>query len=283
MLSLSIVYGILSAITWGAGDFAGGLATRKLGAYRAVFYADFLGLLALLLVVLVRPEEIPPLSSLVIAGVAGMLGSVGLMVLYYSMAKGQMSIAAPVSALFAAALPVLVSILTEGWPTLLQLIGFGLALTAVWLISQGDSLHRLHLDHLSDLRLPLLAGLGFGSYFILMHYATEGVSSTFWPMIASRTAGTLMLLGFVLAQRQGFGVPRDAWGVVFANGMLDVGGNFFYLLALRAGRLDISAILSSLYPGSTVILAWVFLKERISRSQWVGIFIALIAIALFSL
>jgi len=282
LLSLSIVYGILSALTWGAGDFAGGLAARKLGTYRAVFYADFLGLLALVLVVIFSPEEFPPISSLVIAGVAGMLGSVGLLTLYHSMAKGQMSIAAPVSALFAAALPVFVSAFTQGLPTLIQFIGFGLALSAVWMISQGDSLHRFHLEHLSDLRLPLLAGLGFGSYFILMHYATEGVSSTLWPMIASRVAGTLMLFVFVLAQRQGFSVSRDSWGVVFANGMLDVGGNFFYILALRTGRLDISAVLSSLYPGATVFLAWIFLKERISRLQWTGILIALIAIALFS-
>lgn len=283
MLSLSIVYGILSALTWGAGDFAGGLAARKLGAYRAVFYADLLGLLALVLVVMFRPEELPPVSSLLIAGLSGMLGSVGLLILYHSMAKGQMSIAAPVSALFAALLPVLVSAFTQGLPTLLQFLGFGLALSAVWLISQGDASHRFHLERLSDLRLPLLAGLGFGSYFILMHYATEGVASTFWPMIASRTAGTLMLFVFVLMQREVFSVSRGAWGVVIANGLLDVGGNFFYLLALRAGRLDIAAILSSLYPGSTVILAWVFLKERISRLQWIGILLALIAIALFSM
>ncbi|MFT3890524.1 MAG: EamA family transporter [Anaerolineales bacterium] len=283
MLSLSIIYGILSALTWGAGDFAGGLATRKLDAYRAVFYADLLGLLALIVVVIVSPEEIPPLSSLLIAGLAGMLGSVGLLILYYSMAKGQMSIAAPVSALFAAALPVFVSAVTQGLPSLIQFIGFGLALSAVWLISQGDSAHRFHLERLSDLRLPLLAGLGFGSYFILMHYATVGVSSTFYPMIASRTAGTLMLLVFVIAQRKGFRVERSAWGVVIANGMLDVTGNLFYIFALHTGRLDIAAILSSLYPGATVILAWVFLKEKIARPQWTGIAIALVAIALFSL
>ena len=282
MPSLSIVYGILSALTWGAGDFAGGLAARKLGAYRAVFYADLIGLLALVAVVLVRPEEIPPMNSLLVAGLAGMLGSVGLIILYYSMAKGQMSIAAPVSALFAAVLPVLVSAVTQGLPTSVQFIGFGLALGAVWMISQGDASHRFHLERLADLRLPLLAGLGFGSYFILMHYATEGVPSTFYPMIASRTAGTLMLFFFVLAQRQGFGVPRNAWGVVLANGMLDVGGNFFYLLALRAGRLDIAAVLSSLYPGSTVLLAWMFLREKISRPQWAGILLALAAIVLFS-
>jgi drug/metabolite transporter (DMT)-like permease len=276
------LYGLLSALIWGAGDFAGGLATRKLGAYRAVFYADLLGLLALILVILFRPEKLPPLLSLSIAGLAGMLGSVGLLTLYFSMAKGQMSIAAPVSALFAAALPVLVSVFTEGLPTFIHFIGFGLALSAIWLISQGDASHRFHLERLSDLRLPLLAGLGFGSYFILMHYATEGVSSTFYPMIASRTAGTLMLFVFVLRQRETFSIQRDAWGVVLANGTLDVGGNFFYLLALQAGRLDMAAVLSSLYPGATVILAWVFLKERISRWQWAGIFVALIAITLFS-
>jgi len=279
---LSIFYGILSALSWGAGDFAGGLATRKLGTYRAVFYSDFLGLLALFLVIVFYHEEIPSVSSLILAGVGGMLGSVGLMALYYSMAHGQMSIAAPVSALFAAVLPVIVSIFTEGLPTRIHFVGFGLALTAIWLISQGDSAHRFHLDRFSDLRLPLLAGLGFGSYFILTHYATIGISSTVWIMIASRSAATLMLLAFVLARRESFTVPRDAWGVVLPNAMLDVGGNLFYILALQSGRLDISAILSSLYPGATVALAWAFLKERISRPQWAGILIALMAIALFA-
>ncbi len=282
LFSFTILYGILSALTWGAGDFAGGLATRKIGAYRAVFYSELLGLLVLFLVVEFLHEEVPPVPSFVIAGAGGMVGSLGLIILYYSMARGQMSIAAPVSALFAAVLPVLFSAFTQGLPAFIQFIGFGLALTAIWLISQGDSPHRLRMDRLADLRLPLLAGLGFGSYFILMNYATEGISSTFWLMIASRSAGMVMLFVFVLARREVFGVPRGTWGWLWGNAIFDVGGNFFYLMALQVGRLDISAILSSLYPGATVILAWVFLKERISRPQWIGIFIALTAIALFS-
>jgi len=279
---LSIINGILSALSWGTGDFAGGLATRKLGPYRAVFFCDFLGLLLLFFVNIFYREAMPPTSSLILAGLAGMTGSVGLMILYYSMAHGKMSIAAPVSALFAAAIPVIVGALIQGLPTLVQVIGFGLALLAVWLISQGDTLNRLPLDHLSDLRLPLLAGLGFGSFFILMHYATEGISSTVWPMIASRFAATIMLFVLVLVQRESFSVQRDAWGVVLVNATLDVGGNLFYLLALQTGRLDISAILSSLYPGITVLLAWIILKERISHSQWAGILVALLAIALFA-
>jgi len=279
---LSIINGILAALSWGAGDFAGGLASRKLGAYRAVFFSDLLGLFALFIVNAFYREEMPSTSSLVIAGIAGMGGSVGMMILYYSMAHGQMSIAAPVSALFAAALPVIVGAFTQGLPTFIHFIGFGLALLAIWLISQSDAADRFHVDRLSDLRLPLLAGLGFGSYFIIMHYATEGITATVWPIITSRFAATVMLLVIVLARRESFSVQRDAWGVVVVNAMLDVGGNFFYLFALQFGRLDISAILSSLYPGATVILAWLLLKERITRSQWAGILTALTAIALFT-
>jgi len=280
---LSIINGILAALSWGAGDFAGGLASRKLGAYRAVFFSDLLGLFALFLVNAFYREEMPSTSSLVIAGIAGMGGSVGMIILYYSMAHGQMSIAAPVSALFAAVLPVVVGAFTQGLPTFIHFIGFGLALLAVWLISQSDAADRFHVDRLSDLRLPLLAGLGFGSYFIIMHYATNGISSTVWPIITSRFAATVMLLVIVLARRESFSVQRDAWGVVLVNAILDVGGNFFYLFALQFGRLDISAILSSLYPGATVLLAWIFLKERITRTQWAGILTALMAIALFAI
>lgn len=278
-----IISGIFSALSWGAGDFAGGLAARKIGTYRTVFFADLLGLLVLVAVNIFYREALPPISSLLLAGIAGICGSIGLMILYYSMANGQMSVAAPVSALFAAALPVIVGAFTQGFPTLIQFIGFGLALLAVWLISQSDSEKRFHLDHLSDLRLPLLAGLGFGTYFIIMHYATEGISAKIWPMIASRSIATVMLLVLMFIRRESFIIQGSVWGALFANGTLDVGGNFFYLLALQFGRLDISAILSSLYPGATVILAFLILKERISRTQWISIFTALAAIVLFTL
>jgi drug/metabolite transporter (DMT)-like permease len=102
-------------------------------------------------------------------------------------------------------------------------------------------------------------------------------------MIASRLAGTLLLLLVVLIRREPFAVSRDAWTVVIFNAVLDVGGNFFFILASRSGRLDIASILSSLYPGSTVLLAWLLLKERISFWQWLGIAAALASIVLFTL
>ncbi len=278
---LSILYGIASALSWGAGDFAGGLSSRKVGAYRAVFYADFFGLLVLIAAYFIYPETLPAARVIWVSAIGGMLGTVGLLILYYSLTKGQMSIAAPVSALFAAVLPVIVGSITEGLPGLFQLIGFVLALAAVWLISQGDG--SFHISRLSDLRLPVLAGLGFGCYFIFLHSATQDTTAILWPMIISRVAGTLLVLAFVLARREPLSVPRGAWDVVLINATLDLAGNFFYLLASRAGRLDIAAVLSSLYPGATVILAWLLLKERITRWQMAGILLALGAITLFTL
>jgi drug/metabolite transporter (DMT)-like permease len=278
---LSIIYGILSAASWGSGDFAGGLSSRKVGPYRAVFYADFFGLVILVLALIIYRETFPSTSGWINSLLGGALGSVGLLILYYSLSIGQMSIAAPVSALFAALLPVIVGAITEGLPGPLQLIGFTLALSAVWLISQGDG--TFHISRLSDLRFPILAGVGFGSYFIFIHNAASDPNSFLWPMIISRVAGTVMLFFIVLARREAFAVPHDAWRVVIFNATLDLAGNFFYILASKAGRLDIAAVLSSLYPGSTVILAWLLLKEHISGTQMIGILLAFAAIFLFAI
>jgi drug/metabolite transporter (DMT)-like permease len=280
---LSIIYGIISAVSWGAGDFSGGLAARKMGTYRAVFWGDLLGLLIILPIALFLHEPVPAAHAVLIASIGGMLGSVGLLVLYYSLSIGKMSIAAPVSALFAALLPVIVGLFTQGLPTPNQFAGFAFALAAVWLISQGNTDEKFQLKHLSDLRLPILAGLGFGCYFIFVHYASKESASVIWTMVASRLAGTLMLLMVVLVRRDTFSVQRDAWVLVFLNGALDLGGNLFFILASQTGRLDVSSVLSSLFPGSTVLLAAIFLKERIFPRQWLGIAAALVAIILFTI
>jgi len=280
---LPILYGLFSALSWGSGDFAGGLASRKLGAYRAVFWADLLGLLIILPVAAIYWEPFPSVEVLVNSAMGGALGSVGLLVLYYSLTVGKMSIAAPVSALFAALLPVMVGLFTQGLPTLAQFAGFGFALAAVWLTSQGHWDEKFQIKHLADLRLPILAGIGFGCYFIFVHYASKDSGSILWTMIASRVAGTLLSSVVVLARRESFSVQRDAWLVVLFNATLDLAGNFFYILASQAGRLDVSAVLSSLFPGSTIILASIVLKERITRPQAIGIVLAFVAILLFTI
>ncbi|MCK6582299.1 MAG: EamA family transporter, partial [Anaerolineales bacterium] len=147
---LSIIFGLLSALSWGAGDFTGGLAARKVGAYRSVFYAEVIGVLFLFIVLAIVNEPFPDRRAQTFALLAGAFGTVGLMLLYHSMTLGLMSVAAPVSALLAAVLPVLVGIFTEGIPGTLTLIGFGFALFAVWMVSQSEDGVKDILSHLSD-------------------------------------------------------------------------------------------------------------------------------------
>jgi drug/metabolite transporter (DMT)-like permease len=279
---LSILFGLSAALTWGAGDFTGGLASRKTGAYRAVFYSEAIGILFLFIILGISAEPIPGLRIWLISMVAGAIGTSGLILLYQAMTTGLMSVAAPVSALLAASLPVLVGIFKEGVPKILTVLGFGFAFFAIWMISQSKGGVTDIVAHLSDLKLPLLAGIGFGSYFVLMHEATS-TGATIWPMVASRFGGMLLISAYMLITHVSWKVKdTSAWPMLTLNGILDISGNIFFILAGQAGRLDVSAVLSSLFPGATVVLAWIFLKERLSRNQWIGIFSALVAIVLMT-
>lgn len=279
---LSVFYGLLAAIGWGAGDFTGGLAARKTGAYRAVFYAEVIGVFVLLVTTLFLDEPVPGLRVWALSMLAGAFGTVGLILLYQAMTLGLMSIAAPVSALLAATLPVFAGVITEGLPDVPTLIGFGFALFAVWMVSQGEGGIKDILTHLSDLKMPLLAGIGFGLYFVVMHEATSG-GATVWPMVASRSGGMTLIIVFMFVTRQSWKLETAAIPVVSLNGILDITGNLFFILAGQAGRLDVASVLSSLFPGATVVLAWVFLHERLTRNQWIGIASALVAILLMTL
>ena len=277
---IPILLGLASAFSWGAADFTGGLVSRKTGAFRAVLLGETVGLLLLVPATLAVGERMPGLGSMAQAALAGALGTLGLVLLYHAMATGTMSIAAPVSALMTAILPVVVGSFSEGFPGPLTFVGFAFALAAVWLVSQSKDGVKDVLSHISSLRLPLLAGVGFGCYFVLIHSAAR--DSTWWPMVASRAAGWLVIGLFMLSRGEGLKAPHGIWPIIILNGILDVGGNAFYILAGHIGRLDVSAVISSLYPGATVLLAWIVLKERLSRTQWLGIGAALIGIVLLA-
>jgi drug/metabolite transporter (DMT)-like permease len=280
---LSIFYGLLAALGWGAADFSGGLASRKASAYQAVLYAEFIGIPIILIALLFVDEALPPLRSWIFAMSAGAIGTLGLTLLYRAMAEGVMSIAAPVSALLAAVFPVVVGMFIEGLPGWATVLGFVFALFAVWMVSQGEGGVTDILAHLSDLKLPLIAGMCFGSYFILMHDATSD-GTAFYPMLASRTGGTIFIIAYMFISRSPWKVQnKSAWWLIALNGTMDIGGNLFFILSGQTGRLDVASVLSSLFSGVTVILAWIILKERLSATQWIGVASAFVAIVLMTI
>jgi drug/metabolite transporter (DMT)-like permease len=274
--SISVLFGLISAVTWGAGDFNGGLAAKRSNPYGVVMIAHVISLCLLVVLALAVGDPLPQPTEWLWGGAAGICGAIGLVLLYRALASGQMSVAAPLSALVAAALPVLVGFFADGLVDWLTFAGFALALLAVWFVSGGAGLAF----DLKSFLMPVIAGVSFGAFFIFVHYASS--VSTLWPLVAVRIVSITSIFLFSLITRQEWIPARESWLPIFLSSILDTAGNAFYVLSAQTGRMDVAAVLGSLYPGSTVLLAWFILKERVSRWQMVGILAALVAIVLIT-
>lgn len=267
---------LLAAASWGGGDFSGGFATKQASVFRVVAIAHGAGLAAIIAMALVTGEPVPPASSLGWGAFAGFIGAFGIAALYRALAVGRMGVVAPVAAVVTGVLPVLLGAYTDGMPDRLQLGGFALALASIWLLAGSNETANSR----SGIGLAALAGVMFGLFLIAGKQA--GAHGIFWPLVAARVVSTC-LMGAVL-----FFLPRDSrplrpvlWAMVL-SGLLDSVGNALFIAATRHGRLDVAAVLSSLYPATTVLLARFLLKERIAKWQGVGIVCALLSVALIS-
>lgn len=268
--SLSAACGISSAVAWGAGDFSGGVASRKSNEFTVVLFSQLIGTLFLVGLVLFSAENIPSMKSLVFGAIGGGFGAIGLAALYRAFACGRMGIVAPVSAVITAIMPIVYTFFNQGLPGNIQVIGFALALTAVWLIAHVKGDAGLNPQ---EMILPVVAGLGFGLYFIFLGVAAK--ESVTWPLLTARGASLTIVSIFFLMKKDA-GLPsRAQLPLIALTGILDVGGNAFFAVAVHLGRLDISATLSSLYPAITVLLAWTILKERLVPQQWCGVIVAI--------
>jgi drug/metabolite transporter (DMT)-like permease len=274
---LTVLFGLSASLSWGAGDFSGGLATRRSNAMSVVIAAYILGFALLIAVALLWSEPFPTALDLAWGSVAGLAGAVGLVAFYQALSVGRMGITAPVAGMLSVTLPVIFSALFIGLPNLFQLTGFVLALIAVLFISRPERAK----GRPEGLGLALLAGLGFGSFFILIDQISP--HAIFWPLAAARLSSILFILAIVLLRRQEVLPKKAVFPFVLLAGTLDAAGNVFFVLATHSGRLDVAAVLSTLYPAVTVLLASIFLKERVTRFQAIGIVVALIAIPLISI
>lgn len=275
--TLSIIYGLASAIVWGAGDFCGGLATRRANVYRVVLLAHGLGVLIMVGCALLFNEQAPTQRDLFYGVTGGIAGLVGLLAFYQGLSQGSMGVTAPVAAIVTAVIPILVGAVKEGAPPPLQLLGFGVALTAVWLLAGRV---RLGTIPWRAFQLPILAGTGFGLFYVLFDNVSEG--SVFWPLTGARVASVL-ILGIIVSKEPRKGFPtRSQWPIIGLAGLFDAFGNVFFVLAAQAGRLDIASVLSSLYPATTLLLARFLLNERLSPSQRWGAGLAMLALMMIA-
>ncbi len=273
---LTVIFGLAASLCWGSGDFNGGLASRRSSAYSVVIAAYMVGFVLLIALALLWREPFPSTRDLVWGGVAGLAGATGLIAFYSALAVGSMGIVAPVSAVLTAAIPATFSVIIAGLPTALQLGGFVLALIAIGLISRPERAR----GRPRGIGLALLSGCGFGCFFVLISRVNP--SETYWPLAMARFTSVIFLLALAWIRRQPMLPGRAVVPLILLAGVLDAIGNAFFVLAAHSGRLDIAAVLSSLYPAATVLLAALLLRERVTRIQAIGILIALVAVPMIS-
>ena len=276
--TVAVICGLASALAWGSGDFAGGLASRKANTMVVVLYSQLLGGLVLLGLTPVFADHAPDLRQLLSGVLAGGFGVGGLVCLYQGLSSGRMGLVAPLSAVVTAVIPILVSFLIDGAPTPLRMGGLGVALGAVWLLSSPAGTLRIQKG---ELRLSLLAGTGFGLFFILMDHASG--EAVLWPLLASKIGAVTVMLILLIATRRLALPPVGQWGFIALAGILDASGTAAFTVATHLGRLDVSTVLSSLYPATTILLAWLVFRERLDQRQWAGVLVAGAALVMIAL
>ena len=273
-----ILLGLASAASWGAADFSGGVATKRTNVYSVIIFSQLVAAVFLIGLAVLLSAHIPAPDDIKLGTIAGISGAIGLIFLYRGLAGGSMVVVAPIAALVTAIIPVFFGIINEGLPSGAQLLGFMLALTGVWLLSKTGSKSKINVR---EITYPLIAGLFFGLFFILIDQLSG--NAILWPLAAARIGSVVVIIVIALTMRVRELPAVSQFPIIAIAGLLDVGGNVFFALATTFGRLDIAAVLASLYPVSTVLLAYSILKERLTIWQWFGISLALVAVVLISL
>jgi drug/metabolite transporter (DMT)-like permease len=274
----------MAAASWGGSDFVGGLGARRASALLIVASGQILSFALFAALCLGWRLALPGPFAIAYALAAGFVGSLALALFYRALAIGAMGLTAALTGLLTALVPVVYSLLRNGLPGPLVLTGLATGLAAIWLITHASAAGGLRREAArgpaSSLVLAILAGTGFGAQLILIKMAGEG--SLLWTMTFVRAAGVAALLLVILLRP-----PRRPWTGFwqpgFPAGLLDSIGIVFYIEATRFGRLDAAAVVCSLYPAGTILLAALLLHERPSPRQVAGMALALGAVMLLSL
>ena len=271
---MGIVLALGAAVAYGLSDFIGGLASRRttpwpvalLGAVGALAGASLLSLVVV---------GDPTTADLLWGAASGLGSGVGTVFLYRGLANGRMAVVAPVSAVGAAVVPVVVGVATGERPSTLIAVGIAVALPGIWLVARvpdtaGD-------DRTGGLGDGILAGLGFGVLFVALGQVPDGAG--FWPLAASQAAALVTVCAIAVALRAPW-VPTarsELWGGV--AGLVATCAVLMFLLATQTDLLTVAAVLTSLYPAFTILLAAVVLREHIYRAQGLGLVLCGAAVA----
>jgi drug/metabolite transporter (DMT)-like permease len=264
-------------VLWGISDFGGGVLGRRAPIFGVLLATQSVGFAIASLGLLVQPEPMLAGPDLGLSLLAGGLAAIGVGSLYRGLAVGRMGVVAPVTAVLTATTPAVIGIAWQGFPGPIVFVGFALAIVAVVIVSvvPDDIVGRP-----AGLGYALVGGLTLGLLGVVL--SRIGIQHAFAPLAMMRGLELVLFVTVVVGLRLPWRMPRSTVPLVVLVGLVDVIGNLAFLTAARTGDLSIAAVLSSLYPVITVILAAALLRERITRSHAAGVGLAFVAIALIT-
>ncbi|MGD9999131.1 MAG: EamA family transporter [Ilumatobacteraceae bacterium] len=277
---MSILLALSSAVVYGVADWCGGRASRFHPSVIVTLIGQVVSFVLILLAVLVIGTPVPAFPTFAWGLGAGAAGAVGLTCLYYAFANGAMTVVAPISAVVGAGLPAVVGLALGERPEPIAYVGIAIAIASVALVSGAIGHHERPTSR-RIMGFAVAAGTGFGLLFVGLERTDP--DSGMWPLVAARSSSVPLLVALALLSRVRVGPDRRVLAVAVVAGALDMAANVFYLEAVRGGLLSVVGVVSSLYPASTVALAFAIDRERVNRWQAIGMTAAAGALVMVTL
>jgi drug/metabolite transporter (DMT)-like permease len=271
---------VASALLIGGADFMGGVLSRRASAVRVAAIAQTAGLVLAIPAALLVDWERVRLADVAWSVAAGVSVAIGLVLFYIAMARGQISLVAPVTAVIGAIVPVAYAIGGGERPGVIAVVGIALAVAAIGLVAAAPSESPTLSQRIGALPLAVGAGVLFGLFYVCLSRPSDDAG--LWPVPILRTASAIVLIGLALATTRGLAVRRSLATPIAAIGALEVAAGVAVLLALQRGPVSVASVLASLYPVTTTFLAAMLLRERLRGLQLAGVALALAAVVLIS-
>jgi uncharacterized membrane protein len=275
----AVLLGAFAAAFYGAADFLGGIATRRAAMLAVTAVSQSVGLVCLLVVLPFFPGHQTP-TTIAWSVLGGVCGGIGIALLYHALSIGRMGVVSPITAVLAAAFPVVVGIVRGDGLRWFQIAGIVVAMLAIGLISFSREESGEREIATAGVKEAIASGLAIGVFLLLLGASGHGVGLNSLLMARLGSIGFLLLLA--AATRTNVLPRNNTLPIVVASGAIDMLANVLFVLAAQTGRLAVAAVITSLYPASTVFLARAFLKERLQTSQKFGVALALLGVALIA-
>jgi drug/metabolite transporter (DMT)-like permease len=276
---MPILVALAAAGVYGAADFLGGFASRRNSAGTVVLLSQIFGALLLAGCFAFAPAPITS-ADLRFGCFAGIAGAAAIVALYAALAVGRMGVVSPVNAVVGASVPIFVGIGLGERPSLFAFAGIACALVAVVLVSLDAKTGRFSFKE-PGVALAIASGVAIGALYVALGGAHGGTG--FGRLVVTRVVSLVVLGAYVFARRSPLRAAPGTLRFIAPAGVLDMGANVLYVLAAHGGMLSIVAVVTSLYPVSTVLLARFALDERLSAVQWSGVACAICGVVLIAL